>query len=138
MKVSLKWLRDYVDITTPVEELADRLTMAGLEVGDITVIGSSWDNIVVGRLIGVDAHPNADRLRLTTVDLGGKQITVVCGAPNLSVGDKVAFAGLGARLINPYNGEITELTSAKIRGVLSEGMVCSEKELGFQIVMKVY
>ncbi len=130
MKVSLRWLRDYVDITTPIEELAERLTMAGLEVSEIHVIGSNWDNIVVGRLVSVDAHPDADRLRLTTVDLGEKKITVVCGAPNLMVGDKVAFADLGAQLINPYTGELTELKSAKIRGVLSEGMVCSEKELG--------
>ena len=95
MKVSLKWLRDYVDITVPVEELAERLTMAGLEVGEIHVIGSNWDNIVIGKLVSVDAHPDADKLRLTTVDVGEKQITVVCGAPNLTVGDKVVFAGLG-------------------------------------------
>ena len=130
MKVPLKWLKDYVDIDLPAEELASRLTTAGLEVSNIQVIGGSWDNVVVGRIAGVNPHPNADRLRLATVDLGGKQMTVVCGAPNLNVGDNIAFAFVGARLIDGHTDQLTELKPAKIRGVASEGMVCSEKELG--------
>ena len=130
MKVPLNWLKDYVDVTLPPAELAKRLTLAGFEVGEIITKGGSWDNIIVGQITAVNPHPNADRLRLTTVNLGTEQETVVCGAPNLNVGDKIAFARVGARLINPYNGQSEELKPAKIRGVVSRGMVCSEKELG--------
>ncbi|MBN1177388.1 MAG: phenylalanine--tRNA ligase subunit beta [Dehalococcoidales bacterium] len=130
MRVPLDWLKDYVDVTLPPAELADRLTMAGFEVSEIITTGGSWDNVVVGQIKAVDPHPNADRLRLATVELGGREETVVCGAPNLNIGDKIAFASVGARLINPYNGEVEELKPAKIRGVVSSGMICSEKELG--------
>jgi len=130
MKAPLKWLKDYVDIDIPYRELAYKLTLAGLEVSDIKVIGGSWDNVVVGQIAAVNPHPNADRLRLATVDLGQKQMTVVCGAPNLVVGDKIAFASVGARLLDGHTGVLTELKPAKIRGVASEGMVCSERELG--------
>ncbi|MCX5993528.1 MAG: phenylalanine--tRNA ligase subunit beta, partial [Chloroflexi bacterium] len=130
MKVPLKWLKDYVDIDIPVDELAGKLTLAGLEVSNIQVIGGSWDRVMVGRILAVNPHPNADRLRLATVDLGGRQITVVCGAPNLVVNDKIAFALVGARLIDGRSGVIEELKPAKIRGIVSEGMICAEKELG--------
>ena len=130
MKVPLKWLKDYVDIDIPVDELAEKLTLAGLEVSEIQVIGGSWDKVIVGRILAVNPHPNADRLRLATVDLGSRQKTVVCGAPNLVVDDKIAFALVGARLIDGHTGKIEELKPAKIRGVVSEGMICSEKELG--------
>jgi phenylalanyl-tRNA synthetase beta chain len=130
MKVPLNWLKDYTDVTLPPAELAEKLTLAGFEVAEIITTGGTWDNIVIGRIIAVSPHPNADRLRLATVDLGGGQETVVCGAPNLNMGDKIAFARVGARLVNPYNGQIEELKPAKIRGVVSRGMICSEKELG--------
>ena len=130
MKVSLKWLENYVDIKLVPEELAEKLTMAGLEVGNIQTIGRTWDKVVVGEVITVDPHPNADRLTLATVDLGTEQVTVVCGAPNIGVGQRVPFAHIGARLIDGHTGETILLKSAKIRGVISEGMVCSEKELG--------
>ena len=73
MKVSLQWLKEYVDISMPLEELCERLTMAGLEVGGMEAIGGDWDNIVVGKIVNVNAHPNADRLKLVTVDLGKQQ-----------------------------------------------------------------
>jgi len=130
MKVPLKWLKDYVDIDIPVDELARKLTLAGLEVSDIQVIGGSWDKVIVGRILAVNPHPNADRLRLASVDLGSRQITVVCGAPNLVVDDIIAFALVGARLIDGHTGKVEELKPAKIRGVISEGMICAEKELG--------
>lgn len=130
MKVPLNWLKDYVDVKIPPTELADKLTMAGCEAEEVDTIGGSWDNVIVGQITSIDPHPNADRLRLATVDLGTEKETVVCGAPNLNTGDKIAFARVGARLINPYNGETEELKPAKIRGVESKGMVCSEKELG--------
>ncbi|MFC1990540.1 phenylalanine--tRNA ligase subunit beta [Chloroflexota bacterium] len=130
MKVPLKWLREYVDINLTEAELANRLTMAGSEVKGIQIVGGNWENIIIGQITAVDPHPNADRLRLTTVNLDIDQQTVVCGAPNLNVGDKIVFAHVGAQLIDPHNNKLTLLTSAKIRGVVSSGMVCSEKELG--------
>ena len=130
MKVSLKWLRDYVDIKLAPEELAERLTMSGLEVKGIQIIGGTWDKVVIGEVIALNPHPNADRLKLATVDLGTEQVTTVCGAPNIALDQRVTFAHIGARLIDPHTGEAIVLKPAKIRGVASEGMVCSEKELG--------
>jgi len=130
MKVSLNWLKEYVDITLPPKEVADRLTMAGNEVKGIQVIGEHWESIVVGRITAVNPHPNADRLTLVTIDHGSGEETVVCGAPNVVVGAKVAYAPVGAHLIDSRTGELARLKSAKIRGVVSSGMACSEKELG--------
>ena len=130
MKVSLKWLRDYIDIKLAPKELAERLTMAGLEVNSIQTVGGTWDNVVIGEVRAVNPHPNADRLKLVTVDLGTEQVTVVCGAPNVAPGQRVPFARIEARLIDPHTGEAVVLKPAEIRGVASEGMVCSEKELG--------
>jgi len=130
MKVTLKWLREFVDISLSPKEVADRLTMAGNEAKGIQALGEKWDNVVVGQILAVNPHPNADRLRLPTVDLGTGQQTVVCGAPNLNIGDKIAFAGVGAELIDGHTGQKAVLKPAKIRGVESSGMVCSEKELG--------
>jgi phenylalanyl-tRNA synthetase beta chain len=138
MKVPLSWLREHVDITVPLADLADRLTMAGLEVAAIERIGEMWDrdSIFVGQVLAVRPHPNADRLVLVTVEYGKDEpLEVVTGAPNLHVGDagqKVVFATVGARLIDPYADTLKyqTLKRSKIRGVNSEGMVCSEKELG--------
>jgi len=130
MKVSLNWLREYIDITLPLADLANKLTMAGIEVKGMQVVGGGWESIVVGQIVAINPHPNADRLSLATVDLGTEQPTVVCGAPNLRLGDKVVFAGVGAQLIDPHSEQVFRLKSAKIRGVASSGMVCSEKELG--------
>ncbi len=130
MKAPLRWLKDYVDISLAPKELAEKLTMAGIEVKGIQVIGRAWENVTVGEVIAVDSHPNADRLWLATVSLGTHQMTVVCGAPNICAGQKVPFASEGAKLIDGRTGEQATLKSVKIRGVLSAGMVCSEKELG--------
>jgi len=130
MKVSLKWLRDYVDIKLDPKELAERLTMSGLEVKGKQTIGGTWDNVLIGEVVALNPHPNADRLTLATVDLGTEQVIVVCGAPNISLGQRVPFARIGARLIDTHTEEAILLKPAKIRGVVSEGMVCSEKELG--------
>ncbi len=130
MKVPLSWLKDYVDVTLPAAALAEKLTLAGHEVAGVETTGGSWENVLIGLVIAVNPHPNADRLHLATVDLGTGQETVVCGAPNLEVGQKIAFARAGARLTNPHTGQVEELKPAKIRGVLSAGMVCSERELG--------
>lgn len=130
MRLPLKWLGEYVDINLSSEELTRRLTMAGTEVKAIVSTGRDWEKISVGEVVDVSPHPNADRLRLATVDVGGEQMTVVCGAPNVAAGQKVAFARVGAELIDGHTGEPTILKAAKIRGVESAGMVCSEKELG--------
>ncbi|MFH1651204.1 MAG: phenylalanine--tRNA ligase subunit beta [Chloroflexota bacterium] len=129
MKVPGKWLQEYVPVTVPLDELTRRLTSAGLETMALRT-GGAWANVVIGVITAVNPHPNADRLRLATVDLGTEQETVVCGAPNLNAGDKIAFARVGAELIDPYKNEKAILKPAKIRGVESRGMICSEKELG--------
>ena len=131
MLVSLKWLADYVALPLPPKALAERLTLAGAKVGRIIERGTDWDAISVGQVVTVHPHPNADRLLLVTVDLAAaERPTVVCGAPNVAAGQKVAFAQPGARLIDGHSGELAELKPARIRGVDSAGMVCSEKELG--------
>ncbi|HUW96167.1 MAG TPA: phenylalanine--tRNA ligase subunit beta, partial [Anaerolineae bacterium] len=138
MRVPISWLKDYVDITVPLEELAERLTMAGLEVGAIEQLGAEWDRdkVFVGEILEVRPHPNADRLTIAVVEYGtGQPMAVVTGAPNIRVGQKgvkVPFAATGARLIDGHSEELKYITlkPTKIRGVPSEGMVCSEKELG--------
>ena len=133
MRVPLSWLKKYVPISLPPKELAHRLTMAGTEVGELEQIGGNWDRdkVVVGHVLKVETHPNADRLTLPTVDLGdGETMTVVCGAPNVAAGQKIAFAMEGSLLISPRSGKVEPLKAAKIRGVTSSGMVCSALELG--------
>ncbi|MFA6347706.1 MAG: phenylalanine--tRNA ligase subunit beta, partial [Dehalococcoidales bacterium] len=129
MKVPVKWLKDYIDIDLSPKELAHVLTMSGTE-SEVKYIGESWEGVVIGQIAAVDPHPNADRLRLATVNTGSGMQTVVCGAPNLTIGDKIAFASVGANLIDGHTGEKSILKPAKIRGVESCGMVCSEMELG--------
>ena len=129
MKIPLSWLKDYVDLVVPSEELAARLTMAGTEVAAVEVTGA-WDNVVVGQVRRVSPHPDADRLRLVVVDHGDGEAEVVCGAPNVAEGQKIAFASVGAELIDPHTGKPAKLKRSKIRGVVSGGMVCSELELG--------
>jgi len=130
MRVSLKWLKDYLNINITGKDLASRLNMAGNEVKAVEIIGGSWNNVVIGQILAVNPHPNADRLRLATITTGTEQHTVVCGAPNLTVGDKIAFAIVGAELKDGHTGQVVRLKPAKIRGIESKGMVCSEMELG--------
>lgn len=145
MRVPLTWLKDYVSLDgIPVETLADRLTSAGLEVAAIEYIGVPgpagsdhlvWDpgTIRVGEILAVEPHPDADRLRLVTVAYGADTPRqVVTGAPNVRPGLRVVYATTGATLLNGYSEtrEPVRLTPRKIRGVQSEGMVVSERELG--------
>ncbi len=130
MRVPLKWLSEYVDLTLDPRELAERLTMAGVEVAEVVTTAGEWDGISVAQVVDVARHPNADRLVLATVELEGDRQTVVCGAPNVAVGQKVPFAPTGVRLIDGHTGQPTVLRPAVIRGVESAGMICSEKELG--------
>ena len=132
MLIPISWLRNYVPVTDSPNNLAHKLTMAGVEIGDVEVVGENWDadKIVVGHVVEVAPHPNADRLRLPTVDIGGETATVVCGAPNVAAGQKIAFAKEGARMFSPRTGNVETLKRARIRGVESAGMVCSSLELG--------
>ena len=132
MKVPLSWLRQYVNVNIDVEELAQRLTMAGNEVDSIERFGHI-ENVVVGQVLEVSPHPNADLLRLVQVNDGKGVHEVVCGAPNVAQGQKIAYASIGAHLVDPYSdqpGKTRRLRRTKIRGIQSSGMVCSEKELG--------
>lgn len=127
MRVPLSWLRDYVDIDLAPRALADALTMRGMEVNAIETGGADWTDVVVGRVLQVERHPNADTLWLTRVDVGsaGGELEIVCGAQNLEVGQLVPAALVGAVL--PGNRRIER---SKIRGVVSNGMLCSAIELG--------
>src|SRR5919197_5077371 len=138
MRVPLSWLKDFVEITVPLDDLIHRLIMAGLEVAHVERIGADWqrDRLFVGEVLEVKPHPNAERLVLAVVQYGhGAPQTVVTGAPNLRPGDrgqKVAFAVEGAELFDGHSAmpQRQTLTRTTIRGVESAGMVCSEKELG--------
>ena len=129
MLIPFSWLSQYVDITLPADELAHRLTMGGIEVGDVFTRGG-WEGCVVGYVRATRPHPNADTLTLCEVDPGdGPVVEVVCGASNVAAGQKICFARPGVTLMNMHNGRREELKPATIRGVVSEGMICSEAEL---------
>ena len=129
IRVPLSWLREYVDVTIPVDDLAHRLHMAGTEAKGIE--RKAWDKIWVGRIADLSSHPNADHLSLATVDYGGGRTkTVVTGATNLKKGAIVPYAETGATIIDGKSGEPSILKPRDMRGILSEGMVLSEKELG--------
>lgn len=126
MKISLNWLKKYVDLKDiPVSEIISRLTNSGLEVEDVEDKGSEFNNIVVGYVKEKKKHPNADKLSLCVVTDGTEDFNVVCGAPNVTAGQTVAFARVGA--VIPEGG--FKLSKAKIRGEVSMGMICSEREL---------
>lgn len=132
MKVPYSWLQELVDLDglTP-EEVGQALTNAGLEVEEVETTGPVFTQVLVAKVDKVDPHPNADKLRLVTVNKGDKGIQqVVCGAPNVREGIKIAFAQSGAKVLNRKTGETFELGEAVIRGVPSSGMVCSIDELG--------
>ncbi len=125
MRLSLNWLQDFVDLSVTPAELAERLTLAGLEVEGLEFLEPQFQGVVVGRVEQVAPHPQADRLQITTVFDGQRQLQVVCGAPNVRVGGIYPVAPVGAVLAN---GQV--LKPAKLRGVLSEGMLLAEDELG--------
>ncbi|MCL6097328.1 MAG: phenylalanine--tRNA ligase subunit beta [Bacteroidetes bacterium] len=127
MKISLNWLNDYIDLKNiSVSEIVDKLTYAGLEVEEVFDQAKQFEKIVVGFVKEAKKHPNADKLSVCTVSDGTQDYNVVCGAPNVATGQKVAFAKVGA--VIPNGG--MKLEKAKIRGEVSFGMICSERELG--------
>ena len=127
MKFTLSWLREHLETDLPLEAIAERLSMIGLEVDAVDDPAAALADFVVGDVIEAGPHPNADRLRVCTVDIGGgERFEVVCGAPNARTGMKGVFARAGC--VIPGTG--TKLKKSKIRGVESSGMLCSERELG--------
>ena len=130
MQFSEAWLRSMVDPALSTDDLAHLLTMSGLEVEECVPVAPPFAGVVVGEVLSAEKHPNADRLKVCDVDAGdGQRVRVVCGAPNVAVGMKVPFARIGATL-PPQDGKAVEIRRAAMRGVESEGMLCSARELG--------
>jgi phenylalanyl-tRNA synthetase beta chain len=139
MKLPVSWLKEFVQIDAGIDEISHRLSVAGLEVENIERMRAAFTGVTVGRVLSVERHPNADRLSLCEVDAGdGVRFRVVCGAPNVRPGMMAPFAKVGARLGGARKGaagaesldEVAPLQAAEIRGVRSEGMLCSGRELG--------
>ncbi|MCQ2743265.1 MAG: phenylalanine--tRNA ligase subunit beta [bacterium] len=131
MQVSLNWLNELVDLSDiEVAQIAHELTMSGLEVEEVEEVKPKFTNIITAKIIKIDAHPNSDRLHLVTVDTGSGLKTVVCGAQNIEVGQVIPYASVGSKVLDRKTGEQFELTPAVIRGVESQGMLCSDDELG--------
>lgn len=133
MTISYNWLCDYLPVKPTPEELSVILTAIGLEVESLERFESvkgSLEGLVIGEVLSVEQHPNADKLRLTKVDIGnGEPLSIVCGAPNVAAGQKVVVAPIGAT-IYPSSGEPLTMKKAKIRGEESFGMICAEDEIG--------
>jgi phenylalanyl-tRNA synthetase beta chain len=124
MLVSLKWLQDYVDIDLTAAELADKLTMVGLEVDEIKTVNPAFSGVVVAKILSVKPHPSADKLSLCVVTDASRTYPVVCGAKNINAGDFVPMAKVGATIPGGYT-----IKSSVLRGETSDGMLCSEAEL---------
>jgi len=130
MKISLNWLKDFIKITLPPEKLAAKFTMAMAEVEHVDNLAKSFDHVVVGKIITIAPHPQADKLRVVEVNIGDRRITVVCGAANIYVGMLVAVALPGAKVKWHGQGDWVTLEAATIRGVKSAGMISAASELG--------
>ena len=126
MQFSEKWLREWVSPDLDTQSLVEQLTMAGLEVDSVSSPANEFSGVIIGEVLQVEAHPDADKLRVCSVSDGSNEYQVVCGAPNVEIGQKVPFAQVGAVL-----GADFKIKKAKLRGVESQGMICSEEELGF-------
>jgi phenylalanyl-tRNA synthetase beta chain len=126
MRVSMEWLRELVEVTLPVTELCDRLDMTGTKVEAVETVGEALEGVVVGQVLTKEPHPEADKLSYCTVDVAvAEPLRIVCGAQNFEVTDKVPVATIGAVLPNGI-----QIKRAKLRGLVSEGMMCSARELG--------
>ena len=126
MKFSELWLREWVNPAIDSDALSNQITMAGLEVDGVEPVAGSFHGVVVGEVVECGQHPNADKLRVTKVNIGGERLLdIVCGAPNCRQGLKVAVATIGAVLPGDF-----KIKAAKLRGEPSEGMLCSFSELG--------
>ncbi len=134
MKLSYRWLQQYIELDLSPAELAEALIGLGLEVEEVEPLGTDLRGVVIGQVLEVRPHPNADRLTLCRVDLGdGAPVSIVCGAPNVAAGQKVAVATPGTTLLltdREGNRQHVTIRKTKIRGEVSEGMICAEDELG--------
>ncbi len=131
MQVSVNWLNEFVDLSNIDDErLAHELTMSGLEVEGMEEVKPKFTNIITVKIEKIDNHPNSDHLHLVTVNTGSGLKTVVCGAQNIKEGQIVPYASVGSQVLNRKTGEMFTLTPAVIRGVESQGMLCSADELG--------
>ena len=131
MQVSLNWLNEFVDLSDKdVEQIAHELTMSGLEVEEVEEVKPQFTNIKTVKIEKIDNHPNSDHLHLVTVNTGSGLKTVVCGAQNIKEGQIVPYASVGSKVLDRKTGEMFTLTPAVIRGVESQGMLCSDDELG--------
>lgn len=130
MKVSLEWLRELVDIDQSAEDLAETLTRGGIEVGDVENLNKGFEKVVIGEIKSLTKHPDADRLWVCAVNVGEEVVPIVTGAQNLLVGDRVPVALVGATLPNELS-----IRKSKLRGVVSEGMLCSREELLLDITV---
>ena len=127
MNISTRWLREWVSPDVSDIELSEKLTMAGLEVDQIAPVAPPFDGLVVGHVLSCGKHPNADKLSLCEVDVGGDEnLQIICGAPNVRKDLKVAVATVGSVLPSKL-----KIKRAKLRGVESNGMLCSESEMGY-------
>ena len=125
MRVSYKWLQEFVEIDIPPQEMADRLTLAGIAVEGVTELGKGIEKVLTGRIEAISPHPNADKLVVTSVNTGGEKLQIITAATNVRVGDVIPVAVEGARLASGL-----VIKRAKLRGVESRGMMCSGQELG--------
>ncbi len=131
MQVSLNWLNEFVDLSNVDEkQIAHELTMSGLEVESIEEVKPKFTNIKTVKIEKIDNHPNSEKLHLVTVSTGAELKTVVCGAQNIAVGQIIPYATVGSQVLDRKSGEMFTLTPAVIRGVESQGMLCSADELG--------
>ena len=133
MKISYNWLKQYIDIPESAEEIGKTLTSTGLEVESVEpfeTVKGGLKGLVIGEVLTCAKHPNADKLSVTTVDVGGeKPLNIVCGAPNVAAGQRVVVATPGTT-VHPTKGEPFAIKISKIRGEQSEGMICAEDEIG--------
>jgi len=134
MKISYNWLKQYLDVQLAANEVSEILTSIGLEVEGVELFESikgGLQNVVIGEVITCEKHPDADKLKVTTVNVGASEpLQIVCGAPNVAAGQKVIVALVGASLYPTGSSETLQIKKAKIRGVESAGMICAEDELG--------
>ena len=131
MKISYNWLKEFIDLPLTPAETAEKMTLIGLEEEETFEYGSSLEGVIVGEVLEVAPHPNADRLQVCQVNLGEEKVQIVCGAKNVAAGQKVPVATVGSTLpVKLDDGSLLTLRKAKLRGEVSNGMICAEDELG--------
>ena len=132
MKISYNWLKQYINLELEPEKVSELLTDCGLEVEGLEKVQSvkgGLEGVIIGKVVSAEKHPDGDKLTLTTVDIGRDQLlSIVCGAPNVKAGQKVPVATVGTKLFS--DDKVVEIHKKKVRGELSEGMICAEDELG--------